>query len=185
MSSIIVAIETLPRRRDRIKKPYRSEGYWRGGSRHGFLCLSVRRFVNSCYFTCFVPHVSRGCVTDRRMQRTRIFRVAETYLLEKALNPLFTKNREKMLLAFQKIYVLVAGLVMKKMHYLMLYMAIWTTFKIGMQELIILLIKQFLHHSMMMFTVSIKTLLTDTSRTLMVHPSILFPTSVQTPLTPL
>jgi len=58
------------------------------------------------------------------MQRTRIFRVAETYLLEKALNPLFTKNREKMLLAFQKIYVLVAGLVMKKMHYLMLYLAI-------------------------------------------------------------
>jgi hypothetical protein len=37
-----------------------------------------------------------------------------------ALNP-FIKNMEKMQFAFQKIYVLDAGLVMKKMHYLMLF----------------------------------------------------------------
>jgi hypothetical protein len=43
--------------------------------------------------------------------------------LEKALNP-FTKNMEKMPFAFQKIYVLDAGQVKKKLHYLMLYMVI-------------------------------------------------------------
>ena len=71
---------------------------------------------------------------------------------------------------------------MKKMHNLMLFMAIWTTFKIGMQELIILLREQFWHHFMMMLTVSIKTLQPETSRTQMGHPSILLPTTVQTPL---
>ena len=60
-----------------------------------------------------------------------------------------------------------------------IYGVMSSAFQIGMQELNILLREQFLHHSMKMLTVSIMILLTDTSRTEIAHPSILFLTSVQ------